>query len=86
MGVRGKEGQMIVAILIAGFVGATLFSLIVLIIAIVRLPVLIIAEYRRGRIIKERLDVIEPAGNKEGSLAGRLGARADRSITIGPSV
>jgi hypothetical protein len=61
---------MIVAILIAAsLVVATLFLLIVLIIAIVRLPVLMIVEYRRGRTIKERLDAIELTGNKEGSLA-----------------
>lgn len=59
MGARGKEGQTIVAILIAGFAVATLFFLIVLIISIARLPVLMIVEYRRGRIIKERLDAIE---------------------------
>jgi hypothetical protein len=50
---------MIVATLIAaGLVGATLFFLIVLIIAIVRLPVLRVAECRRGQIIKGRLDAV----------------------------
>jgi hypothetical protein len=65
-GRSGREGQMIVAILIAAsLVVATLFLLIVLIIAIVRLPVLMIVEYRRGRTIKERLDAIELTGIKK---------------------
>jgi hypothetical protein len=56
MGASRRGSQMRIAIpIVAGLAGATVFLLIVLIIAIVRLPVVMILKYRRGRIIKNRL-------------------------------